>query len=90
LAIRRKAVLAAVLILAGSGVAAAQTGMPQTKTFVRPNAPIVSTGSPALTDPGINPSAAGLSQPRMAGPEPSGGARSKPPVAGKSDATKQK
>jgi len=73
LGFREKATLAAVLIVAGSGVAVTQTGMPQTKTFVRPNAPMESTGSPALTDPGINPSAAGLSQPRMGGPEHSRG-----------------
>jgi hypothetical protein len=72
LGFREKAALAAVLILSGSSAAVAQTGMPQTKTFVRPNAPVVSSDSPALKDPGINPSAAGLSQPRMAGPEPSG------------------
>jgi hypothetical protein len=70
---RKEAALAALLVLAGSGVAAAQNSMPQTKTFVRPNAPVISAHSPAVTDPGINPSAAGLSQPRMAGPAPSGG-----------------
>ena len=64
----RKAILAAVVVLAGPGIAAAQTSTPQTNTFVAPGAPVISADSPPARNPGINPSAAGLSQRRMAAP----------------------
>ena len=59
-------------MLVGSGVAAAQNGTPQTKTFVGPNAPVISADSPPARNPAINPSAAGLSQGGTAAPSPSG------------------
>ena len=62
------ATFTAVLMLAGSGIAAAQTGTPQTNTFVTPRAPVISADSPPARNPAINPSAAGLSQGRMAAP----------------------
>lgn len=67
---RNHAVLAAILMVAGSGFAAAQTGTPQTNTFVPPSAPVISADSPPARNPGVNPSAAGLSQGRMAAPNP--------------------
>ena len=63
----RKAILAAV-VLAGPGIAAAQTGTPQTNTFVAPGAPVISADSPPARNAGINPSAAGLNQGRTAAP----------------------
>jgi hypothetical protein len=38
----RKAIFAAVVMLAGPGIAAAQTGTPHTNTFVTPEAPVTS------------------------------------------------
>ena len=61
-------------MLVGSGVVAAQNGTPQTKTFVGPNAPVISADSPPARNPAINPSAAGLSQGGTAAPNPSKGA----------------
>jgi predicted aspartyl protease len=58
----RKAIVTAVVMLAGSGIAAAQTGTPQTNNFVTPPARNLA----------INPSAAGLSHGRMAAPNPAG------------------
>ena len=55
-------------MLAGPGIAAAQTSTPQTNTFVTPGAPTISADSPPARNPAINPSAAGLSQGRMAAP----------------------
>lgn len=66
----KEALFAAVLVLAGSGVAAAQTNTPQEKTFVTPGAPVISADSPPARSPAVNPSAAGLSQGRMAAPSP--------------------
>ena len=64
--------LTAVLMLAGVGVAAAQIGTPQTNSFVSPGAPVISADSPPARNPAINPSAAGLSQGRMAAPNNTG------------------
>lgn len=64
------AIFVAVLVLAGSGVAAAQNGVPQEKTFVGPGAPVISADSPPARNPALNPSAAGLSQGGMAAPSP--------------------
>jgi hypothetical protein len=65
-------VFAAVLVLAGSGVAVAQNGTPQGKTSVNPSAPVISADSPPARNPVVNPSAAGLSQGRIAAPGPNG------------------
>jgi hypothetical protein len=51
------------MLLAGPGIAAAQTGTAQTKTFVSPGAPVISADSPAARNPAVNPSTG-----RMAGP----------------------
>ena len=59
-------------MLAGPGIATAQTGTPQTNTFVTPGAPVISADSPPARNPAVNPSAAGLSQGRMAAPSPAG------------------
>jgi hypothetical protein len=64
----KQAVIAAIMLLDGPGIATAQTGTPQTKTFVSPGAPVISADSPAARNPAVNPSATGLSQGRMAGP----------------------
>jgi hypothetical protein len=68
----RKAIVTAVAVLAGPGIAAAQTGTPQTNTFVAPGAPVISADSPPARNPAINPSAAGRSQGGMAAPNPVG------------------
>jgi hypothetical protein len=64
----KQVVLAAIVILAGSGWAAAQTGTAQTNTYVSPGAPVISADSPPGRNPQINPSAAGLAQSRLAVP----------------------
>ncbi len=64
----RKAIFTAVLMLAGPGIAAAQTGTPQSNSFVTPGAPVISADSTPARNPAINPSAAGLSQGGMAAP----------------------
>jgi hypothetical protein len=72
LAAGKNLIFAAVLVLVGSGVAVAQNRTPQTKTFVSPSSPVISADSPPARNPAVNPSAAGLSQERMAAPSPSG------------------
>ena len=64
--------LAAVVMVAGPGIAAAQTSTPQTNTFVSPGAPVISADLPPARNPAVNPSAAGLSQGGMAAPSPAG------------------
>jgi len=59
----KKTIFAAALVLAGPGVAAAQTGAPQTNTFVTPGAPVISADSPPPRNPAIKPER-GWSQPR--------------------------
>ena len=66
--IGRKFVFGAAMMLAGTGWAWAQTGIPQTNTFVGPGAPAISADSPRARNPAVNPSAAGLTQGRMANP----------------------
>jgi hypothetical protein len=61
-------ILAAFLMVTGSGIAAAQNATPQTKTSVGPGAPVISADSPPARNPAVNPSAAGLSQPATAAP----------------------
>ena len=68
----RRAILTAVVMLVGPGIAAAQTNTPQTNTFVTPEAPTISADSPPARNPAINPSAAGLSQRGLAAPNSAG------------------
>ena len=70
--IGRRFVFGAAMMLAGTGSASSQTGVPQTNTFVSPGAPVISADSPPARNPAVNPSAAGLSQGRMAAPSPPG------------------
>jgi hypothetical protein len=82
----RKAIFAAVVMLAGPGIAAAQTGTPQTNTFVTPGAPTILPDSPPARNPAINPSAAGLSQGGMAAPN-SAGPGGEQPTASRGEVT---
>ena len=63
--------MASLLIFAASAGASAQNTEPS-NTFVTPRAPVISADSPPARNPGVNPSAAGLSQGRMAAPSPVG------------------
>lgn len=74
----RKAILATVVMLAGPGIAAAQTSTPEPNTFVTPGAPTISADAPPARNPAINPSAAGLSKGRMAAPTPAGSGGKQP------------
>ncbi len=83
----KEAIFAAVLVLAGSGVAAAQNGVPQEKTSVGPGAPVISANSPPARNPALNPSAAGLSQGGMAAPSPKTGSAGEQRTAGRGEIT---
>ena len=75
------------MMLAGLGIAAAQTNTPQTNTFVTPEAPTISADSPPARNPAINPSAAGLSQRGLAAPN-SAGLGGEQPTASRGEITK--
>jgi len=57
----KRTVLAAVLLVGGSGLALAQGTAPSATTSTPQNTPTVSPSSPAARDPGVNPNAAGTS-----------------------------
>jgi len=57
----KQTVLAAALLLGGSGLALAQSTAPSATTSNPQTAPTVSPSSPAARDPGVNPNAAGTS-----------------------------